>query len=224
MSKLIQKLNQAYGQSSSLGFGSSLSKVEKMVTVALCSSDGKVKEVKGCVDSIIFPSGFIPSSLPEIPWGIFLPSEREVGGAMKKGGDFVIVGAETSMVVAEEEIGKIMLLDFDLPNSFIWSSNFLPIEGVALKMDESPQNFSHLATIERFMALVQKPLLLFLPSLPSTPELKVLWKAGIEGIMVSQFSKAGFEELNRITLPPRRKGRVYASLGESLTNLGAGEQ
>ncbi len=224
MSKLIQRLYQTYDQSPSLGFRSSYPKVDRMVVVAFCTEDKKAREIEKCVDGIVFPCGFMPSPLPKIPWGIFLPSEEEVNKVRKEGGDFIIVGPETNMVVAEEETGKIMLLSLDLPSSLIWSSNLLPVEGIALKMDEAPWNLSHLAGIERFSALVQKPLLLFLPSLPPISELKVLWKAGIEGIMVSQFSKAGFEELNRITLPPRRKGRMYASLRESLNSLSIEEQ
>ncbi|GEM_PF-2708924 len=224
MSKLIQRLHQIYDQSPSLGFRSSQLQAQRMVVIALCTEDKKAREIEKCVDGIVFPCGFMPSPPPEIPWGILLPSEEEVNKVREEGGDFIIVGPETNMVVAEDETGKIMLLSPDLSSSFMWSSNLLPVEGIALKMGEAPWNLSHLADIERFSALVQKPLVLFLPSLPPTPELKVLWKAGVEGIMVSQFSKKDFEELNRVTLPPRRKGRIYASLGESLKNLSIEEQ
>ena len=157
----------------------------------------------------------IIESMPDIPCGVSL-EDTGTGNAktlIKAGCDFLVF-TETSPIeavpVEDEDIGKILQVEPSLEDSMIRVINNLPVDAV-LASGSYKANASlawhDLMSLQRLGLLLTKPLLVPVSPGISPSELKAIWEADVDGVVIeADTAKSDFFKGIRKTiseLPPR---------------------
>jgi hypothetical protein len=165
----------------------------------------------------------------ELPWGVMLEDNngKQASTLIGAGCDFVVFSAATPVntVPRDEKTGKILYVESSMDDGLLMAINRLPVDA-ALAADTFEGNTSlvwHQLMIFQHMAtFINKPLIVPVPADISEPELKALWDAGIDAVMVdTDPAKAGkLKELSDIAakLPPRavpKPGKISVTLPRS---------
>lgn len=239
MSKLIDKLNQvAEVVSKPMGFKaaqavSAKPKVLLMARLAQVINISRLVDYTTGADAVLITkigSGAktlqkIAQSVPDIPWGLWLGdiASRGIKPMLEAGGDFVVFPANAALAIPEDDkVGKILQVEASLSESLLKSVNELPVDAVLIASEpgeESLLTWHHLMLFQRFADSLTKPLLVSIPSKVTTNELQVLWKTGVDGVVVAAGigQPAGkFKELrqtiDKLTFPLRQQKKVEALL------------
>ncbi|MBA7633013.1 hypothetical protein ES703_40569 [subsurface metagenome] len=234
MSKFIGRLNRvAQANPKPMGFGQAELTPEKpklllVASLAQANVDGVADYMAGA-DAGLLPIDELSSGakaikqasqlVPDIPWGGWLRdiSQGEIKQMVKAGCDFVVFpAANTSLATLQDgEVGKILEVEASLIEGLLGAVNELPIDAVLIA-GEKRKNYSltwhHLMLFQHFANLLTKPLLVSVPSNITANELKVLWEAGVDSVMIEvgdEQSAARLKELHqaidKLVLPPRRR-------------------
>lgn len=154
-------------------------------------------------------------SMPDTPCGVSL-EDTGTGNAkalIKAGCDFLVF-TDTSPIEAvpaeDEDVGKILQVEPSLEDSMIRVINNLPVDAV-LASDSykanTPLAWHDLMSLQRLGLLLTKPLLVPVPPGISASELKAIWEADVDGVViVADPSQPDFFKGIRRTiseLPPR---------------------
>jgi len=132
----------------------------------------------------------IGRSLPDTVWGLWLEekSRPQIKASIEAGADFIILPLNLEFGLPEiEKMDKILLVEWSLSEGLIRTINELPVDAVLLADDKgetSTITWHHLMLCQRFSDLLFKPLLLTVPTSVDSDELKALWKAGVDGVVV----------------------------------------
>jgi len=124
------------------------------------------------------------------PWGVFLEESKDTAGALEKAGcDFFVASPASPVTILPEEnkIGKIISVDSSMDDSLLRAVNDLPVDGVLAADtfgENNPLTWHHLMIMRNLALLVGKPLMVPVPAAISKDELKALWDAGIEAVIV----------------------------------------
>ncbi len=133
----------------------------------------------------------IAASLPDMPWGVWMEDidTKKLEASVAAGSDFVVFPA-TSRVSAtpqDNKIGKILQVESSLSGGLLKTINNLPVDAVlateAYKA-ESSIAWHNLINFQRLANLLAKPLLVTAPLNVTAGELKTLWEAGVDGVVV----------------------------------------
>jgi hypothetical protein len=248
MSKLVDKLHSISKSSTPpIGFRSSVSESEHSVMLLVAGiSDMNVKEAEAAVDAsvdaaLIFEQCISSDDLTQmvkamgdIPLGIFLgeDSKSDTGELAKSGCDFMVFDIKAPMAALQEGgIGRFLAVEPSLDVALVRAIDGLDIDGVLINRGkESFMTVEHLLLCQRFSELLDKPLLVALPSLSTNAELKNLWEAGIDGVVTA--AGQGPEGLLKLKemiggLPTgvkRRRGRLRAVVPRSGVSLSTEEE
>lgn len=161
----------------------------------------------------------IVKALGETPWGIYMEEGKDTAEMPDDTGcDFVVLSPASSVTTApkNEKTGKILQVESSMDDGLLRALNDLPVDAVLASdsFGEGKTLAYHHLMILRYMAmLVGKPLIVPVPTTISKDELKALWDAGIEGVLVpvDVTKDENLKELHEIAvkLPPRTppKGR-----------------
>jgi hypothetical protein len=165
----------------------------------------------------------------DIPLGVFVKdmSEESVNELAGSGCDFVVFDVKMSaLALQEERIGRFLMVEPSLEQGLVRAINSLDVDGVFLNRgEESFITVEHLLICQRFNELLNKPLVVMLPSLVTSAELSNLWQIGIHGMIVPPTQpEEAFTELRGMidNLPKgtkRRRGKIDVVLphyGESV--------
>ena len=165
-------------------------------------------------------------NLPDIPWGIYLDddADKKTASLEGEGYDFVVFSASgrISVTPQEEKVGRILqVAAAALDDGLLRAVNDLPVDAV-LAAGEEPGGavaWHHLMQVQRLSNLLAKPLLVDVPAGITEVEIKALWEAGADGVVVAAdgLPPGGLSELRRLIdgLPPRsarRRGKSEALL------------
>ena len=205
MSKLIDRLIQtAETVSSPMGFMATkvappkpkmalIARVEPAENMAqladyLSSADAVIIAQTGAEKNTVTD---IARSLPDMVWGLW-PEEKsrqQIKASAEAGADFIILplNLEFGLPVIEK-MGKLLVVESSLSEGLIRTINELPVEAVLLTDDEKEKSaltWHQLMLCQRFSDLLFKPLLLTVPASVDSDELKALWKAGVDGVVIS---------------------------------------
>ncbi len=170
---------------------------------------------------------YCTEAVPNMPWGGWLK-----GGKWQRnqrvndlGGDFVVLpAANTPLRVLENSgVGKIVEVDATLSEDMLGTIDELPVDGVFLAVDykDSPYlTLKQLMLFQHLSDLLAKPLLVPVTLKVTAGELRVLWEAGVSGVIVEigagqrhRGLKKLREAIDKFSFPPqRRRGRVKARL------------
>jgi hypothetical protein len=163
----------------------------------------------------------IVEPLPKIPWGIYLEeNDDKLTAAVEAGCDFVVFSAASriSTVPQNEKTGKILQVESAMDDGLLRAVNDLPVDAL-LFTDSSEESgalvWHQLMILQHLANIISKPLIVNVPANITEVELKALWEAGIDGVMVEvDITKTGgLKELRQVIskLPPRsarKRGRV----------------
>lgn len=221
MSKFVDKLHKlTKSPVPAIGFhvAASKSKNPPMLFVAELSGIDAA-EVTNAVRSnadagLILSSNFKPGNLKktitamgDIPLGVLIRgiTEKRVSKVINSGCDFVVFDMQaSSAVLREEKAGKFLLIEPSLDQGLVNAINDLDIDGVFINKGEDPFiTVKHLVVCHRFNKLVNKPLMVILPSPITSVEIASLWKASIAGIVA----------------PPTQPVDTFAELKEAINTL-----
>lgn len=166
-------------------------------------------------------------AVPGIPWGGWLKGGKWQRSQKIKAlsGDFVIFpAASTPLGVLENSgLGKIVEVEATLSESMLGAIDELPVDGVLLAVeyqDGAAVTLKQLMLFQRLSNLLAKPLLVPVPLKVTAGELRVLWEAGVDGVIVEMGAgrpRGGLRKLraaiDKLSFPSQRRwGRVKARL------------
>jgi len=248
LSKLIDRLNQAAKVvPKPMGFKAASpaamkTKLLLIASMAQASDIGRPTDYIAGADAVLITklgSGAktlpkIAQSLPDIPWGLWLGDigSRGIKPMVDAGGDFIVFPASTALAIPEDDkVGKILQVEASLSEGLLRAVNELPIDAV-LVADESGEESSltwhHLMLFQRFADLLTKPLLVSIPLQVTDNELQVLWKTGVDGVVVeagigqpAERLKELCQTIAQLTFPPRPQKKVEALLPRVTEETGA---
>lgn len=232
MSKFVDKLQRLSKSSTpSMGFHpvASESKSSPMLLIADLSG-ADIKEAKIVADSNV-DAGLIlrqnskiedisqvARAMGDIPLGVLVKGvgREEKGKLVDSGCDFVVFDMKTpAMALGGEGIGEFLMIAPSLDQGLVRAINSLDVDGVFISRgEESFITVEHLLICRRFCELLDKPILMTLPSLITGAELDNLWQIGIDGIVAPQEQPAeALIELRKMIndLPrgaKRRRGKL----------------
>ena len=239
MSKLIDKLNQvAEAAPKPMGFRaaqavSTKPKILLIASWAEASNTGRLAEYTAGADAVLVNktgSGAkafqkIAQSIPDIPWGLWLGENgsKEITPMSEAGGDFVVFTASAALSLPKDDkVGKVLQVETSLSDGLLRTVNELPVDAVLIASEPEEKallTWHHLMLFQRFDNLLTKPLLVSIPPKVTADELQVLWKTGIDGVVVEigTGQPAGrLKELRQIidklTFPSRQRKKVEALL------------
>jgi len=229
MSKLVDKLLELTKSSSTpIGFGHSISEQKGSAMLLVARVPGrKLDEVKIVADASVSaalicgegPStkvaGQMAKALGDIPLGVFVSgmNEEEVHELAGVGCDFVVfdISMPTS-ILQEEGVGKILMIEPSLEQGFVKAINSVDVDGVFITSgnEHTSIDVEHLLVCRRFVEIIERPVIIDLPSSVTTAELTVLRQTGIVGLVASsQQSVETLRELGKTIneLPEKTKSR-----------------
>ena len=230
MSRLIDKLTKATQAAlQPMGFRTAHADREetKMLVIAGVKLDttGQIGDYVAGADVVWLRSGKarlsakviqpVIESMPDIPCGVSL-EDTGTGNAkalIKAGCDFLVF-TDTSPIEAvpadDEDIGKILQVEPSLEDSMIRVINNLPVDAVLASVSykaNTPLAWHDLMSLQRLGLLLTKPLLALVSPGISSSELKAIWEADVDGVVIeADPSQADlFKGIRRTIseLPPR---------------------
>lgn len=214
MSKLIDRLNRAASAPQPMGFRASHGAPSRpgihVVAAVTAITPDLAEQVSGA-DAAVLKEKSVKAaasalkaasrSAPDVPWGFWPDSvagddAESITGA---GGDFAVMGSSVTAVLVspEEDTGVILQIDPSISESLVRAINDLPVDAAMIVPDaqwQHPLTWQQLMLLHRLASLVGKPLLLQIPAGAASEELRLIWEAGIEAVVVT----AGSGEVSRL--------------------------
>jgi hypothetical protein len=229
MSKFVDKL-QSLSKSSTtpIGFHPSASEFKRPAMLLIAGLSGaQVKEAKIVADvnadaGLILSEGLsakvvkqMVEALVNVPLGAFVKgmSEEKINELGSVGCDFVVFDIRIPAAVLHKEgMGKFLMIEPSLDQGLVRAINSLDVDGVFInsKSGDSFVAVEHLLVCRRFVELLEKPVIMAVPSLVTKAELTSLWQAGVDGVVAPLIqSVEALTELKKMTsdLPRGARGR-----------------
>ncbi|MFW6118319.1 MAG: hypothetical protein ACOC6R_02365 [Chloroflexota bacterium] len=227
MSKLVDKL-QSLSKSSTtpIGFHPSVSALKSPAMLLIAGLSGThVKEVKIMADA---DAGLMLSedltikivkqmveAAGDVPLGIVVKGEnkQKINELSSLGCDFVVFDIRIpAAILHKEEVGKFLIIEPSLDQGFAKAINRLEIDGVFISSrgEDSFVAVEHLLVCRRFVELLEKPVIMTLPTLVTKAELTSLWQVGVDGVVApSTQSAEALTDLKKMIgdLPGGARGR-----------------
>ena len=240
MSKFIKKLqNLSRTSTSPMGFQPSVRKAEGAAMLFVAGLSGEdIKEAKMVIDvkadaglilSQDFDSKLVKQAvkaLGDVPMGVFVKDagEEKVAEIAGLGCDFAVFDNDAAITALHNEgISKFLIIEHSLDQGLVRAINNLDVDGVFINRgEESFITVKHLLVYQRFVELLEKPVIVILPSLITSAGLSNLWQAGIDGIVSppAQPVEALIELRKMIDELPRRAKRRRGKVGVILPHYG----
>jgi hypothetical protein len=166
------------------------------------------------------------ASLPDIPWGIYLDDNGDQKGEVKVeiGCDFVVFPASGRIFTPppDEKVGKILQVESSMDDGLLRAANDLPVDAVLVAdaFEGGGSLIWHQLMIYQHLAhLISKPLIVPITADVNGEELKALWEAGVDGVVVEvDTTKAGGLQQVRQAIDklpprsPRKRDKIEALL------------
>jgi hypothetical protein len=155
----------------------------------------------------------IASALGEIPLGVWPKSvdKDRVEQLAQAKCDFIVLEAATTSatVLEQEEIGKVIRIDFSLGDSLVKATSSLPLDAILIGQAGDFLTIYDLMHYRRIFDLIAKPILLMTHSELKYNDLRILSEIGVKGIVVQEWSQKELmqlhQEINRLPSVPKRR-------------------
>jgi hypothetical protein len=235
MSRLIDELNRiSRNASQPIGFRTARKESsEPRITLIASISPKGTATLADCVDgadaallhltkslltAIAIPK--IADALRDIPWGVYLDDidDKKAAALVKAGCDFVVFTAGSAVTTTPQqgEVGKIIQVESSLDDGILRAVNTLPVDA-ALVTDvfegEGSLLWHQLMIFRHLTSILDKPIIVPASLKAAESELKALWEAGVDGVVVeADTGKPGaLKELREVInkLPPRTTLRKF---------------
>lgn len=166
-------------------------------------------------------------------WGIVLKSSKDLADMKELGFDFLVFSSQDTeaSILRTEEMGKVLEIDTNLSDSQLRSLDFLPVDALLLPFSGKGASLTveNLLAYQRMDLLTTKPLLGYIPAVISGEDLRLLWEAGLDGVIVraEELTVKEMERLKEATksFPSHRGEKKRAeALVPSISSTIPGEQ
>ncbi len=205
MSRLIEKIKkQAQTAPPPMGFRTSRQvettpKILIIAGVKIDAAGSAIKNIEGA-DAMLLSGNNTQLSvkalaksakaLKDMPWGVLLEDCGDKTEALEETGcDFVVLSptCPVTTMPQDEKTGKILQVESSMDDGLLRAVNDLPADAV-LAADTFGEGgalvWHHLMILRHLAAMVVKPLIVPVPAAITEAELKALWDAGIEAVLV----------------------------------------
>ncbi|MDD5127516.1 MAG: hypothetical protein PHR43_05425 [Dehalococcoidales bacterium] len=227
MSKLIEQMeNMVKGTPSPIGFRAApagKSKARPLLVADVTVDIKKMKDYLAGADAVLLPAGAKTSNLPDIPRGSRLADTdtKTIEAAVKSGADFVVFTADSAVFTPgkDSKLGRIIQIDNSITDSLLRTVGELPVD--AILVDSSKKDsltWNDLMALQRFAA-AGKPLMLAVSGDLTSDELKTIWNAGADGIVVGIGTEAPVavladlrKEMDKLEPRAKKSGKTEALL------------
>ena len=229
MSKFVDKL-QILSKSSTtpIGFHPSASESKSPAMLLIVGLSGTHAKEAKIVADVNADAGLILSEDPSaklvrqmveavgnIPLGVFVKgmNEEKINELASLGCDFVVFDIKAVVAVLHKEgMGKFLMIEPSLDQGFARAINSLEVDGVFISSrgEDAFVAVEHLLVCRRFVELLEKPVIMALPSLVTKAELTGLGQVGVDGVVAPPMqSVEALAELKKMIgdLPRRARGR-----------------
>lgn len=238
MSKLIERLSWASVVPQPMGFGrvQGSPPKPKMVLIASPASAANLAEQSAGADAglLVVSSADAARAIqeacqvvPGIPWGARAkdPGHIEADELVKAGADFIIFMSETSLALGGD-VGRILEIEPAFDQGLLAAANRLSIDALLVSDPaKGGLTWRRLMALQRFADIFQKPLLAWAPPNMSADEVKALWDAGVDGVVVESGVKELRQVIDGVTFAvPRRRAKREAILPHVESRLAEPEE
>ena len=229
MSKFVVKLhNLANSSNAPIGFRHSIPEAKSPTMLLVARLFGaKLSEAKIIADSnanagLIWDEGLsnkivgqMVKALRDIPLGVYVrgTGEQKMDELVSLGCDFVVLDISIpASVLQKEDVGKFLMMKPSLDQGLARAINSLAIDGVFIsgESEDSIVAVEHLLVCRRFVEILEKPVIMVLPSFITKAELAALRETGVVGLVAgSRQSSETLRELGAMIneLPEKPEGR-----------------
>jgi hypothetical protein len=202
MSKLVDRLESLSKFSGGpIGFHSPVSEVRSAAMLLIGGLSGtQVKEAR-TIHDVNADAGLILSegsgakivrqmveAMGDVPLGVFVKnmSQEKIDEVTNAGCDFVVFDIKMPAAVLDQEgVGRFLIVEPSLDQGLVRAINGFDVDAVLIsKGADSFVTVEHMFVCRRFVELLEKPVIVMLPSLLNKTELTELWQAGIDGVVV----------------------------------------
>jgi hypothetical protein len=178
----------------------------------------------------------IAEAAGDIPVGVVIKGadELQIDDLVKKGCDFVMFDVGTRAAILHKgAVGKFVMIERSLDQGFVRAINSLEVDGALITGGDSLLAIEHLLVCRRFVELLEKPVIVSLPSVVTKGELTSLWEVGVDAVVASStYSAEALTELRKMIgdLPNGRRGRrtkggvMLPRLGTDVTEEEEGDE
>ena len=220
MSKFIERLKEvSQNPPKSIGFRTAKTEQSRPRIQLVANIQGNKTKLTtkqlSAADALILPAP--ESDAGDIAYGVWLAhgSIKEVGQAAKAGADFLILPTKGEILPQDNKLGKILQVEASITDTLLRTANELPVDAVLLsegKESGLALTWQRLMLIQRFSALLNKPLLVEVATDISSNELRLIWETGANGVIVTvsdEQTEVVLQNLrkviNALPFPSRRK-------------------
>ena len=229
MSKFVDKLQRLSKSSTTpIGFHPSVSALKSPPMLLIAGLSGiQVKEAKIVADANADAGLMLSEDLTtrivkqmveaagDVPLGIFVKgvNEEKINELSILGLDFMVFDIRIPAVILhKEEVGRFLMIEPSLDQGFARAINRLEVDGVFISSrgEDSFVAVEHLLVCRRFVELLEKPVIMTLPTLVTKAELASLWQVGVDGVVApSTQSLQALIDLKKMIgdLPGAARGR-----------------
>jgi len=206
-----------------------------IATVKTNGTGSAVKSIAGA-DAILLRAGEpeltalnlqkIVKPLKDIPWGVYFDESGDAASKLVESGcDFLVFSPASpiSAVPQDEKTGKILQVESSMDDGLLRAVNDLPADAVLITDTPAESGalvWHQLMIFRHLTTFISKPLLVPVPATISEVELKALWDAGIDGVVIDVTGGGDLKELRQIAgkLPPRsapKRGKMDVILPQA---------
>lgn len=244
MSLFVDELNKiSRGNPQPMGFGRGQASQPRPRIMLICAlsprSAAKAAGMAAGADAAVVRAGLgkatdkafkqCASVLPDIPWGLWLDG-YQASETIGLNYDFVVFPAQGTPLGAlgERQTGRLLEVTTSLNDGLLRTVNEIGVDGLLLGCPtDVPLTWQYLMQIQHVAQLVAKPLLVMVPPTVTAAELKQLWEAGVDGVIIDLTAAESGGDIKRLReaidgmsfTSPRRRHRIKAML--PATNLEA---
>ncbi len=155
----------------------------------------------------------IVETLPDTPVGLYMEDagDKEITTMTGAGADFLVFPASSRVFTTpdDKKSGRIIQIESAMDDSLLRSVNNLPVDAVLLAdtFEGNALIWHQIMIFHHLANTLAKPLIINIPGNTTETELKALWEAGADGVVVEAGSlkTGGLKKLREIIgkLPPR---------------------
>jgi hypothetical protein len=228
MSKFADKLRSLSKSSTApIGFHTAVSEARSPAMLLIVGLSGtQVKEAKTVADvnadaALMGGEGIDAKNIRQavdavgnVPLGLSVKGrgEKEIDELVSLGCDFVVFDIKGgAAILGRKEVGKFLMIGPSLEQGLVRAINGFEVHGVLISGGgDSVMTVEHLLVCRRFVELLEEPVIMTLPSLPTKEELTSLWQAGVDGVVAPPAQSAeALAELKKMIgdLPRKARGK-----------------
>ncbi len=180
----------------------------------IVSEDTDVRAVRQVVEAV-----------EDVPIGVLVKGMPGKGldELVSLGCDFVVFHiGEAAGILTKKGIGKFLMIEPSLDQGLVRAINSFEVDGVLIGGGDSVITVERLLVCRHFVELLEKPVIVKLPSVVTKEELVSLWQGGVDGVVsASMQSTQALVELKKMLSDlPKRTRSTRPAAGVMLPRSG----